>query len=259
MGLIIMTLKLNEYPILDFDEDDYSITMPEADKGFRIPKRAVLLFMADEVDEYAQANNCQTLGSFNCVIKKLTVYKTVIDGKDVAFLQAPLGGPAAVTVMEDIIGTGAEKIIACGCCGALIEEEEGDFYIPESAVRHEGTSYHYLPASKEIQLDEEPILAIERALDKERLKHKRCKTWTTDAYYRETKALIRQRKEDGCTMVDMECASLAACARARGIEFGQLLFTSDSLANVDEYNVRNWGRDAFAASLVLALKAAAEL
>lgn len=254
-----MTLETNAYPILDFDEDDYSITMPEADKGFTIPERAVLLFMADEVEQYAKANDCRVLGGFNCVIKELKVYRAVIDGKEVAFMQAPLGGPAAVTVMEDLIGIGAKKIIACGCCGALIEEEEGDFYIPESAVRHEGTSYHYLPASKEIRLDEEPILAIERALDKEKLNHKRCKTWTTDAYYRETKALIKQRKKDGCTMVDMECASLAACARARGIQFGQLLFTSDSLANVDEYDVRNWGRDAFAASLVLALKAAAEL
>lgn len=252
-------LKINDFPILDFDEDSYSITEPEARKGFTIPERAVLLFMSDEVDDYAKEHNCEALGGFNCVIKKLTVYKAIVDGKEVAFLQAPLGGPAAVTVMEDIIGIGAKKIIACGCCGALEEEEEGDFYIPQVALRHEGTSYHYLPASKDITLDEEPILAIERALDKEGLSHKRCKTWTTDAYYRETKALIKQRKDEGCTVVEMECASLAACARHRGIQFGQLLFTSDSLANVEKYDVRNWGRDAFGASLVLALKSAAEL
>ena len=57
----------------------------------------------------------------------------------------------------------------------------------------------------------------------------------------------------------MECASLAACAKMRGVTFGQLLFTADSLANVEGHETRNWGGDTFAAALELAFDAIVEV
>lgn len=39
----------------------------------------------------------------------------------------------------------------------------------------------------------------------------------------------------------MECASLAACAQFRGICFGQILFTADTLADVEDYRERGFG------------------
>ena len=60
-------------------------------------------------------------------------------------------------------------------------------------------------------------------------------------------------------MVEMECASLAACAKMRGVTFGQLLFTADSLANVEEHETRNWGGDTFAAAMELAFDAIVEV
>ena len=57
----------------------------------------------------------------------------------------------------------------------------------------------------------------------------------------------------------MECASMAACAKMRGVTFGQLLFTADSLANVEKHDGRNWGNGTFAAAMELALDAAALL
>lgn len=34
-----------------------------------------------------------------------------------------------------------------GCCGALVDDTEGLFFVPSTAHRQEGTSYHYLPLS----------------------------------------------------------------------------------------------------------------
>ena len=87
----------------------------------------------------------------------------------------------------------------------------------------------------------------------------KCKTWTTDGFYRETKEMVLYRKEEGYSVVEMECASLAACARKRGVTFGQLLFTADSLANINEHDIRNWGNDTFAVALQLAMDAVAEV
>lgn len=59
------------------------------------------------------------------------------------------------------------------------------------------------------------------------------KTWTTDGYFRETQQLVQQRTQAGYTVVEMECAALAACAQFRQVAFGQLLFTADTMTDLN--------------------------
>lgn len=171
----------------------------------------------------------------------------------------PLGGAGAVQIMEQLIAGGVKEIIAAGCCGALVEDTEGSFFVPTAALRQEGTSYHYLPPSWEIELDFAPIEAIGRVFKNAKLRYKTCKTWTTDGFYRETKEMVLYRKPEGYSVVEMECASMAACAKMRGLLFGQVLFTADSLADVDAHDIRNWGNDFFAAAMKIAMEAITEV
>lgn len=67
-----------------------------------------------------------------------------------------------------------------------------------------------------------------------------CKTWTTDAFYRETPDMIKYRKEEGCQVVEMECATIAAVSKFRGVKFGQLLYSGDILFDLSNYNEREW-------------------
>ncbi len=41
--------------------------------------------------------------------------------------------------------------------------------------------------------------------------------------------------------MEMECSALAACAAFRNATFGMILYTADSLADVDKYDERHWG------------------
>ena len=52
---------------------------------------------------------------------------------------------------------------------------------------------------------------------------------------------------------DVGCAALAACCRKRGATFGQFLFTADSLANVHEYDARDFGMESHEKALLLGL------
>ena len=79
-------------------------------------------------------------------------------------------------------------------------------------------------------------------------------TWTTDGFYRETAEKVAYRKEEGCAVVEMECAALAAVAQLRGAVWGELLFTADSLADFDNYDQRDWGAEAFDKALELCLE-----
>ncbi|HKM00218.1 MAG TPA: nucleoside phosphorylase [Mobilitalea sp.] len=254
-----MALIKNEIPILEYDTETTAVIMPGHSWDYKFTKKAVMLFMEPEIDDYVLEHACEIVGKFVCITKTFYVYKILHKGVEIVFCQAPLGGAGAVQIMDQLIAGGASEIIATGCCGALIDGAEGEFFIPTAALRQEGTSYHYLPPSREVELDERAIIAIEAALGKAGYKYLRCRTWSTDGFYRETKEMILYRKEEGYSVVEMECASLAACAKMRGIAFGQLLFTADSLANVDAHDTRNWGNDTFAVALVLAMDAVAEM
>ena len=51
----------------------------------------------------------------------------------------------------------------------------------------------------------------------------------------------------------MECSALAAVAQLRKVVWGELLFTADSLADLDNYDSRDWGSEAFDKALELCL------
>lgn len=254
-----MALIKNEIPILEYDTNSEAVLMAKNIFKFELPRKAVMLFMSPEIDDYVALHNCEIIGSYECVTKVFHVYKTIHKGKEIAICQAPLGSAGAVQIMEQLIAGGVEEIIAAGCCGALIEDTEGDFFIPTAALRQEGTSYQYLPPSREVEVSEKAIKGIEKALNNRGYNYQKCKTWTTDAFYRETKEMVLYRKEEGYSVVEMECAALAACAKMRGITFAQLLFTADSLANVEKHDMRNQGEGTFAISMELALDSVAEV
>ena len=254
-----MAVFKNQIPILEFDSEQNAVIIPGHHSDYNFPRKAVMLFMEPEINDFVAKNQCEVVGKFVSVTKEFWVYKTQINGSDIAFVQAPLGGAGAVQIMEQLIAGGVEEIIAAGCCGALVEDTEGSFFVPVAALRQEGTSYHYLPPSREIELDAVPINAICKVLENAGLNYKTCKTWTTDGFYRETKEMVTYRKSEGYSVVEMECASMAACAKMRGILFGQVLFTADSLADVDAHDIRNWGNDFFVTAMKIAMEAVTEV
>lgn len=248
-------LYKNEIPILEYDTEQTAVLMPGHLWDFKFPTKAVMLFMDAEIDEYVTVHNCEVIGTFECVTKPFFVYKTLHNGTEIGICQAPLGGAGAVQIMEQLIAGGVREIIAAGCCGALIDDVEGEFFVPTAALRQEGTSYHYLPPTREVEMSDKAVKAIEKTLGKKDLSYRQCKTWTTDGFYRETKEMVLYRKEEGYSVVEMECASLAACAKRREILFGQLLFTADSLVNVEQYDARDFGGNTFAVAMELAMDA----
>ena len=142
---------------------------------------------------------------------------------------------------------------------SLQKLEENVFLVPRRALRDEGTSYHYLPPSRYIDLNPQVLHCIERTFKKWNIPYLECMTWTTDGFYRETREKVAHRRQEGCMTVEMECAALAACARFRNIAFGQILFTADTLADMDAYHERNWGGESLEKALRLCFDIAHEL
>ena len=249
-------LTERDFPLLEFDPNPRAVLEPGHDApGLRIPERVAFPFVGDCVAEYAHAHGLPVLGECVTITKRYPVYK-VSDA--LCLCEAPMGAPVAASVMEFLIAAGSRRIVAAGSCGALVDLPENAFVLPRRALRDEGTSCHYQPAGRWIGLDAGMQARIARVLAAEGLPFTETDTWTTDAIGRETFGKVARRRDEGCGVVEMECAALAAVAQFRGVEFGQFLYTADSLANVDAYDARDWGAASLLPALTLCLKIAGE-
>lgn len=250
----------NEIPILEFDTEKTAVIMPRHQNlDLHLPEKTVFAFMCEYVDEYAKAAGGKQVALFESATKDYSIYVINHAGEDICLVQAPVGAAAATQILDWLIGYGVKKIIAGGCCGALKDYAEGEFLIPYKALRDEGTSYHYAPPSRYIEINKGAVSAIENTFKEHSLPYEKVITWSTDGFYRETKEKVHYRKEEGCSVVEMECSALAACAKMRNAIFGQILYTADTLANLENYDARNWGQNAKEYALKLCLDAVLKL
>lgn len=253
-----MSIIRNDIPILEYDSDTSAVIMPDHEGlGLSLPDKAVFAFLGEHIDGYARDHKAEKVSEFLSCTKGYPVYVVNYKGEDIALVQAPVGSAAAVQVLDWLISYGVRKIISGGCCGALAPFPENTFLVPYKALRDEGASYHYLPPSRYIEIDRPALSAIEKALKENGYGYQEVVTWSTDGFFRETKAKVEYRREEGCEVVEMECSALAACARLRGALFGELLFTADSLSDTECYDERGWGLDSFDTALYLCLEAIA--
>ena len=231
----------DDLPLLEFDPDPVGVLDPWVSlAGVRdtIPERTVLCFYAEILA--ALPSEAVQVGVLEAAHGLHPIWKITRHGEDIAVFHPGVGAPLAAGFLEEAIVLGARKVVACGGCGTLTDEVgAGDIVIPTAAVRDEGTSFHYLAPSREVEADPEGVAAAVDLLEERGVPFKAGKVWTTDAIYRETRQRVTRRRNEGCLVVDMEAAAFFAVARFRGIRFAQLLYGGDDLSG-EEWDSRSW-------------------
>ncbi|WP_294659947.1 nucleoside phosphorylase [uncultured Rothia sp.] len=169
---------------------------------------------------------------------EVIVYGITIGDQQIAAFNAPVGAASCVGTVEDLIQFGMKKLVLFGTCGVLDQDiKETSIIIPRSALRDEGTSYHYLPASDEVEVNQSSLPLFQDFLEKHQISHTIGKVWTTDAPYRETIGKMKRRKESGAICVDMECSAVAALAAFRGFELCHFFYAADHLSE-EKWDIR---------------------
>lgn len=151
--------------------------------------------------------------------------------EDTLFYLCPVGAPSAVGVLEEITYVfGIKNIIMYGTCGVLNNEiTEGKIIIPTESYRDEGTSYHYVPASDFISIkNHNKVIDF---FQQAKIDYVSGKIWTTDAFYRETEEIVKERINQGCIAVEMEVSAVQAFAIKRELEFYTFIYGADNLAS----------------------------
>jgi uridine phosphorylase len=230
-----------EFPILEFDPAREAIIEPgKLIEPIDIAEHCVICFFQDVLTGLVESGRARKVAESKSEMGPHPFYEIEVDGKRVAFFHPGVGAPLAAGMLEEAIARGCRKFIACGGAGVLNKEiAVGHIVVPIAAVRDEGTSYHYLPPSREVHPLPEAVAAIERVLERHKIPYVVGKTWTTDAFYRETPDKIRLRRDEGCLTVEMEAAAFFAVARFRNVLFGQMLYSGDDVSGED-WDSRDW-------------------
>jgi len=232
---------MKNYPILEFDSERKSILNPTwSDQIKPPPTRAVACFFQDVLTGLRKEGRLQRIGALESEIGLNPIYSLDWQGQPILVFHPGVGAPLAAGFLEEVIAGGVRQVIACGGCGVLQADiVAGHPVVLTSAVRDEGTSYHYMAPGREACPSSKATAAIEQALQARGIDYLKGKSWTTDAFYRETPVRRQARVTEGCQVVEMEAAAFFAVATFRGIEFGQIVYGGD-LVVPEGWDKRDW-------------------
>jgi uridine phosphorylase len=225
-------MKKEAYPILEFDPTREALIEPsQVISPAELPERCVLTFFREVVDGLTRTGRARQISSLDTEMGPLPIFDIEVDGRRMTVAQSGLTGPFAAAVLEELIAKGCRTFVACGGAGVLRKDiVRGMVVVVGSAVRDEGTSYHYLAPAREVTADPQAVAKAEAALQKHHVKCLVGKTWTTDAIYRETRDRIALRESEGCLTVEMEAAAFLAVSQFRKVGFVQLLGAGDDVS-----------------------------
>jgi uridine phosphorylase len=154
-------------------------------------------------------------GGWACYHTEMDV--TEHKGITIGFVGLAVGAPFAVLVAEQLFVSGCRLLISVTSAGQIAPVGPTPYFVLiDRALRDEGTSYHYLPASTFAEANGALTGRVWPELAALPVPVHRGTTWTTDAPYRETEQAIAAARAHGALAVEMEAAALYAFAQARG-------------------------------------------
>lgn len=224
-----------------FDESHRAVIEPEfiIKKISGIPEIAVSCFSGRDFRNMISEFGAEHFSEMDGRSIAGRVYIANYKGEYILLFRSPMGAPACVAAMEEFFAAGVEKLVLFGSCGVLDADiSEYSVIIPISAMRDEGTSYHYAPPSDEIDVNPLYISEFESLLDNRDIPYVKGKAWTTDAVFRETADKLKLRKAQGCICADMECSAAAAAAGFRNKELFHFFYAADALSE-EAWDARN--------------------
>ncbi len=229
-------LRKNKIPILEFDTERQAVINPAhiCPGAAGLPERGIICFQAETIKKLRRAGRLKKIYSAYTVCRDYPIYRLNHKGRELLVFPPTVGAALTAGIMEELGAKGCTKWILCGSAGGLDKAHSfGHLIVPRSAVRDEGFSYHYLPPSREVSASPRAVAAIKKVMNKHGVPYLVSKTWTTDAFFRETPEKVALRKKEGCLAVEMEAAAVFAVAKFRGYQAGAILYLHDDVSGKD--------------------------
>lgn len=234
-----MILK-NQYPVCEFDTNRDPIIKPTDFLEKTLPAKCVITFFRRELNQLVEENKLPVIGHLYSEVLDIPIYAYDTSTERLCITMPFSTAPGAAGTIEELHAMGCDKFIICGGAGSIkADSKVGEIIVPVSAVRDEGTSYHYLAPSREVACHKATADFVISALERFGIPYTAGKTWTTDAMYRETPEMIALRRAEGCLTVEMEAAAFFAVSQYYGLPLAQILYAGDDVSG-EKWDPRNW-------------------
>jgi len=176
-----------------------------------VPDYCVLDPDGDIVKYLRKTNKAKKDNHWACYHTDL--YRFKIDDIEIGIIGNAVGASFSVLVAEQLFVSGCKLLLSITSAG-IINPPDKKFILIKSAIRDEGTSYHYLPGDRPAIINSEVLNSLLLLTKNKELSLGIGDSWTTDAPYRETKSSIDFIKSLGVISVEMESAALYSYAIA---------------------------------------------
>lgn len=158
------------------------------------------------------------------------LYKGQYQNQSISLVQAPVGAPGTVKMMEEMIACGAKKFIGFGRAFKLQRNIKiGTIIIPTSCVAEDRTSTMYIDNGESAKPNENIVKILKQSALEEKEPLLTGPVWTTDAPKREATSKIENYRHQGILGVDMETSAMYAVGQIRGVGVCNLLVTYDEI------------------------------
>ncbi len=185
-----------------------------------VPPVCILEFDGDITDSLVRDGIAKPFRPWACF--HTSMFTMDLEGVTCGIIARTIGGPYAVPGAKLIIGlTSAGRVSPDLPLPCLV--------VATSAIRDEGTSYHYLPPGSEVACRSPVVPLLERELLATGWAVRSGKVWTTDAPYRETKTQLNRWAREGALAVEMQAASLFAFGMARQASVASVAMVSNAV------------------------------
>lgn len=209
-----------------------------------VPPICVLDFDGDLTDWLVRRRLVEPFEPWACF--HTTMYWLEAEGIRCGIIARTIGGPYSVLIAEQLHVSGVRLILGLTSAGRVSPALPlPSLVIPTSAVRDEGTSFHYLPPSSLVGAPTPVNDLLAEALRPLGIPVTQGRVWTTDAPYRETEAELQKHANSGVLAVEMQTASLFAFAAARGARVGVVAQLTNAVDHLDEQFDKGTEEDSF--------------
>lgn len=181
-----------------------------------LPCVCFLEFDGDLTDWLVEQRIAVPFDSWPCF--HTAMFSLTLEGVKCGIIGRTIGGAYAVLIAEQLNAAGVALIVGITSAGRVSPDLPlPSLVVVTSAIRDEGTSYHYLAPGKEVQCPSHLTTPIAQELSRAGFRVQTGLVWTTDAPYRETSDQLARWASEGVLAVEMQAASLFAFAEARGV------------------------------------------
>ena len=118
--------------------------------------------------------------------REYVTFTGTLDGVKVSVTSTGIGCPSSAIAVEELYKSGADTFIRVGTSGGIQPgTKSNDIAITTGAIRHEGTSLHYMPIEFPAVCDIDVVRAMKSAVERMGLRHRVGISHSKDSFYGE--------------------------------------------------------------------------